>query len=413
MVAAGFAWFLTSLTAANGSIPYTIGTIVENLPFAVIIHVLLAYPRGRLEWWVTRAIVASAYVTTVGVQFLSLLFHEPTVSECPGCPANALLVTPNDGLADSLEAIGRISAVVLTLAVAVIYAQRWRAATPPARRMLGPVLATGGLAAFLLALSFLLDFVVSDFVVDALFVLSAVVLSTVPLASLAGLLQSQLARSAVGSLIVELGQSLPPGELRDALARALGDPSLSIGYWLPEAEVFVDHEGRPLPPPDPEGSRHATWVERDGERIAALVHDESLLEDAHLIDAVVAAAGLALENERRLAALARSETRKPGPARRHAGRHVQDRPRRHLPRLQGRGRGRTVHGPGLADRQERQRRPAAGGRRPDDALRRGSPRAGLLPHDRVRARARAGRHAPLLRGAHRSRRGRRGRDDRP
>jgi len=50
-------------------------------------------------------------------------------------------------------------------------------------------------------------------------------------------------------------------------------------------------------------------VERSGERIAALVHDESLLEDPQLIDAVVAAAGLALENERRLAALARSETR--------------------------------------------------------------------------------------------------------
>jgi FtsH-binding integral membrane protein len=44
MVAAGFAWFLTSLTAANASIPYTVGTILVNLPFALIIHLLLAYP---------------------------------------------------------------------------------------------------------------------------------------------------------------------------------------------------------------------------------------------------------------------------------------------------------------------------------------------------------------------------------
>jgi PAS domain S-box-containing protein len=309
MVGAGFAWFLTSLSAANGSIPFTVGTLLENLPFAVIIHLLLAYPRGRLEWWVTRSIVAVGYLVMVGLQLLGLLFYKPTVSECPGCPANALLVQPNDGVVDALVVVGRVSAVLLTLAVGLIYALRWRAASPPARRMIGPVLVTGALAAFLLTLSLVLGFFVSDLLEGALYVLSAVVLSTVPLASLAGLLQSRIARSAVGHLIVELGQSLPPGELRDALARALGDPSLTVGYWLPEAEVFVDHEGRPLPPPDPQGSRHGTWVERNGERIAALVHDESLLADPQLIDAVVAAAGLALENERRLAALARSETR--------------------------------------------------------------------------------------------------------
>jgi PAS domain S-box-containing protein len=309
MVAAGFAWFLTAMTAANASVPFTIGRMFENLPYAVIVHLLLAYPRGRLEWWVTRSIVAIGYVVLVGLQIVALLFYQPSVADCPGCPENALLVTQNDRVADALIGNGQVAGVLLTLAVVLIYTQRWRTATPPARRMLGPVLVTGALAAFLLALALLLGFVVSDLVESTLFVLAAVVLSTVPLASLAGLLQSRLARSAVGSLVVELGRTLPPGELRDALARALGDPSLTVGYWLSEAEVFVDHEGRPLPPPDPEGSRHGTWVERNGERIAALVHDQSLLEDPQLIEAVVAAAGLALENERRLAALARSETR--------------------------------------------------------------------------------------------------------
>jgi PAS domain S-box-containing protein len=309
MVATGFAFFLTSLTAANDSTLYTIGRVVEKLPFALVIHLLLAYPRGRLEWWVSRAIVATAYASTVGLQVASLCFDRPTVAECPGCPANALLVTRNDTLAEALDGTGQVIAVLVTLAVGVIYWLRWQGASPPARRTLGPVLVTGTLALFLLALSLILGFFVSDLVESSIFVLSAVVLSTVPLASLAGLLQSRLAQSAVGNLLVELGQSLPPGELRDALARALGDPSLTVGYWLPEAQVFVDHEGRPLPPPDPQGSRRGTWVERNGERIAALVHDESLLEEPQLIEAVVAAAGLTLENERRLAALARSESR--------------------------------------------------------------------------------------------------------
>jgi signal transduction histidine kinase len=41
-----------------------------------------------------------------------------------------------------------------------------------------------------------------------------------------------------------------------------------------------------------------TIVERDGRRVAALVHDASLRDDPELVDAVCAAAGLALENER-------------------------------------------------------------------------------------------------------------------
>jgi hypothetical protein len=39
-------------------------------------------------------------------------------------------------------------------------------------------------------------------------------------------------------------------------------------------------------------------VEQDGERVAAIVYDSSLAEERKLLDAVVAAAGIALKNER-------------------------------------------------------------------------------------------------------------------
>jgi PAS domain S-box-containing protein len=309
MVAAGFAWFMTALTDANSSIPFTIGQLVVDLPFAIIIHLLLAYPRGRLEWWATRAITIAAYVDTLLLQLLILFYSTPSQDGCTGCPPNALLISPNQNTADALSGISQAVGVILTLLVGVIYAQRWRTATPAARRMLGPVLVAGSVSVFLLALSLILGFFVPDIVSNVVFVLAAIALAAVPLASLAGLLQSRLARSAVGNLLVELGRSLPPGELREAIARALGDPSVTIAYWLPETRTFVDHDGRPLPPPNPEGQRFATMVERNGERIAAIIHDVSLLDDPQLIEAVVAAAGLALENERRLIALARSEGR--------------------------------------------------------------------------------------------------------
>ena len=44
--------------------------------------------------------------------------------------------------------------------------------------------------------------------------------------------------------------------------------------------------------------RWVTPVERDGARIAGIIHDASLAEDSELVDAMGYAAALALENER-------------------------------------------------------------------------------------------------------------------
>ena len=58
--------------------------------------------------------------------------------------------------------------------------------------------------------------------------------------SLAGVLRARLARSAVGELLLDLAAG--GSSLRDALSRALHDPSLDIVYWLPQRGHFVWHE---------------------------------------------------------------------------------------------------------------------------------------------------------------------------
>ncbi len=118
-----------------------------------------------------------------------------------------------------------------------------------------------------------------------------------PLAFLVGLLRTRLHRSAVADLIVELGSVPPPAQARDAIARTLGDTSLELAFWLPEDERYVDPDGNALDPEDEPG-RAVTLVEHDGNRIAMLVHDPSLLDDPELLEAVGAAAALALENAR-------------------------------------------------------------------------------------------------------------------
>ena len=73
-----------------------------------------------------------------------------------------------------------------------------------------------------------------------------VVLGFAPIVFLIGLLHARLARSAVAGLVVELRADPGPAELRDALARALRDPSLELVYWLPEFESWADLDGQPV-----------------------------------------------------------------------------------------------------------------------------------------------------------------------
>jgi hypothetical protein len=85
--------------------------------------------------------------------------------------------------------------------------------------------------------------------------------------------------------------------LRAAVARCLGDPSLAIAFWLPDDERYVDPNGQALDPAERSGQA-VTVLEHDGKRLAALVHDPALLDEPELLDAVGAAASLALENAR-------------------------------------------------------------------------------------------------------------------
>jgi signal transduction histidine kinase len=112
---------------------------------------------------------------------------------------------------------------------------------------------------------------------------------------LTGLLTAPWERVAVADLVVELGEARS-GTLRGELARALGDPSLEIGYWLPDRGNYVDAEGRTLILPEPGSGRSMTVLERDGQPFAALLHDPAVLDEPRLVQAVSSAAQLAAAN---------------------------------------------------------------------------------------------------------------------
>src|SRR5262249_57050855 len=49
----------------------------------------------------------------------------------------------------------------------------------------------------------------------------------------------------ISGLVVDLGEPTG-GPLQSRLARTLRDPSLVVGYWVPDQRRYVDEAGRPL-----------------------------------------------------------------------------------------------------------------------------------------------------------------------
>jgi signal transduction histidine kinase len=314
MVAIGFGWLMAGLTWASNPFVFTVGVLAGNLFIGFLAHLVLAFPAGRLESRSARAVVAAAYLNVTVVQLLRVLV-DGVERACVGCPPNLLGLWPNDAVASFLYDLQLVVGVVLSIALIALLVRRWWGATPAWRHAVAPVLWAAGMT-FLALLVNLTTEVVGHPIAPATEWLLWAVIPTVPVAFVVGVLRSRLAGAAVADLVVELGQTPAPGGLRDALARALHDPSLQLAYWATDAERYVDVRGQPVELPSEHGQRVATVVERDGHPVAALLHDRSLREEPGLVQAVCSAAILALENERlqavlraRLEDLARSRAR--------------------------------------------------------------------------------------------------------
>jgi signal transduction histidine kinase len=179
--------------------------------------------------------------------------------------------------------------------------RRWRRASPAQRRFLVPVYSAGVAVTFLLIVLVALQAGGLDpDALDVIWVISMVPFALVPFLFLATLVRARMVGSgAVGELMARLGEAPRRGELRDALAEALGDPSLELVYWLPEDSRFVDARGHPVELPESGSGRAVTRVEREGEWVAAIVQDAVVADgQGGWLEAIGAAASLALENER-------------------------------------------------------------------------------------------------------------------
>ena len=254
MVLAGFAWFLGPLYASDEPLVFTVGIVLSGLWGPVFGHLLLSFPTGRLPTRARRRLVAASYVLIPLAPVPALLVSDAdeVINDCLGeCPRNVLLISDEPGLSDAALAYGSLVTLVLCLVAVGMLVRQWRAAGAPERRSLVPLFSAGGLMLALIA-----AYAVTQ--VDALLWMAFAAFAATPFAFLAGLARADLSGSrGVRILMAALGDMPERADLRESLARALGDPALELAFWMPELDRYVDAEGSPVelpadgrPPPD-------------------------------------------------------------------------------------------------------------------------------------------------------------------
>jgi signal transduction histidine kinase len=287
-------WWLAGMAGQLSTVPlvFTLGGFITDAWVVLFVYFLVSFPSGRLVSRADRLFVAPFAFVQFPLYVVWLLFMDFG----PGAPRNVLLTWPNADVADAIDTAHRVILVIATFLLVAALARRWRRASPPLRRRLTPIVAGGG--ALLVSNVQLVTAKLADAEVhEGLVIGMLVVIAAVPIAVLVDMLRARLARSAVGDLVLSLHASPAPEDLRDAISRALGDPSLEVAYWLSEYGTYADLAGRPVElPADP--ARWTRVVDGSGQPVAALLHDPSLHEEPALLDAVGAAAGLALERAR-------------------------------------------------------------------------------------------------------------------
>lgn len=287
---------------------YTISNLLWTAWGPGFVWLVVAFPSGRLRgrgaWFFFVADTAVAGLMKGVVR----LFNDPRTQGCPACPShlNLLHISGTDSIYMPLLHAADYAIAALALAWLPWLARRYVRATPPARR----VLATAYVAAVAETLGVVVSVIAgiiaglppspvtpsASQLYALAFYFDGPATTLLPLSLLYGLLKTRMTRSIVGELVVELSAIPPPRELQGALARALGDPSLELGLCV--GQRYVDVDGRSIELPEQNAARAVTPVEFHGKPLAVLVHDPAVLDDHGLVDAVAAAARMALQNAR-------------------------------------------------------------------------------------------------------------------
>ncbi|WP_233245498.1 helix-turn-helix transcriptional regulator [Salinibacterium hongtaonis] len=301
IVLAGFAVLAAGLSNSLNLQLMVVGTISATVVLALTVHLLHAFPSGRIQGRASRWIVFAAYANSLVLEAPGYLFD-------PGAQS-PLFVSDLPGLAATASALQSVIGVAVAIGTAIVLVSRLRAADAARRRTLVPLFAYGMLAILFIPFSSVV--LEGFFGVDSYWrgIAQLVVIGGVPIAFTLGILRGGFARTAgLSELETWLGASGgEPSALTAALARTIGDPDLQVAYWVEDRGIHVDETGAAVALPGGRGHRTAVAVELDGRRIAAIIYNSELIADSESVRSAGRLVALTLDRERLTAELHASE----------------------------------------------------------------------------------------------------------
>jgi signal transduction histidine kinase len=297
---------LMGLSALAGSPTpwvYLVGIVAGWAASIGITWLLVSFP-GVLPRGAARNVLWLALATIV-LGELPLLLTSPAVHGLPAigrcfddCPANAARIVNAPGAEHAFRYVEAALQALWGTALLAYMALHFMRANNPRRRVLAPL--------YVVMAPFVAVFAVNGFVSD-LAGYRSMGLSTVfasarilaPLGFIAALLfAGAYAGAALAYMTGRLVGQPSVASVEQLVRRVLDDAQAKLAFWSPRYGRWVDRHGRPVPLEA--ADRGLSWrsFPHGDEPVLAIVHDTVLSEDTELVEAVGAAAMLAVENRR-------------------------------------------------------------------------------------------------------------------
>jgi signal transduction histidine kinase len=285
---------------------FTLASLVDDWAPFVLVVLIMTFPGSRLSGWPSR-IAVWVYALPL-IVFQPLIFvYDPRQYGCTKCGphTNLLLISADKGLIDwKADALKWILAAISAL-VAVTLVVNFVRSTPVRRRVVSPIYLPAAVWAVSWMLQLLLPriqgshFQFGEEAARVLLITVSISAAVIAVTFLYGMHLAHRRRGRVADLLRRLDDRSSLQAVEMALRSALGDRSLELGLATDDGYVRPDLQPLVLPEPS-DRDRTSTPLEGPGgARLGMLVHDRAvLLDDRELLDAVAAAARLAVDNER-------------------------------------------------------------------------------------------------------------------
>lgn len=293
MVGGAVIWLLNALVFAQQPSLAAVGVVTATLPLAVIVHLLLVFPSGDLRSALARWTVAVGYAVCLVLQ-VPLYLWAPDAS-----PDGMLAIADRPGLVTIGSWLQIGTGMCVMVITASVLAVRFHRAPAP-RAVLGPLYVYG--VAVVLLVPLVPEFFPSlgGLGSDAATTTQVALLVIAPILFALAMIRGGFARTGELEQLGEwLGSAVDDRpDLNTALAKALGDDSAQLLYWLQDRGGYVDADGRALELPQLRTGRGLAEIEIGGRRVGGILYDRNLIADRGMVSSAGRVIAIAVDQQR-------------------------------------------------------------------------------------------------------------------